>query len=94
MCDENSTPVERLIIEQILLCWVRLASTEMSYTETIQEGGAIEMAQFQEKRLNSAHKRYAQACETLARIRKLQRKSQPVQINIATAGGQQINLKK
>ena len=36
----------------------------------------------------------ARACETLVRVRKLSRNTPALQFNIATSGGQQVNLTK
>jgi hypothetical protein len=49
---------------------------------------------FEEKRLSAAQRRFAHACETLARVRKLSRHTPALQLNIATSGGQQVNLTK
>lgn len=39
-----------------------------------------------------AQRRYLRACESLARIRKLSKGIQFIQVNIATEGAQQVNM--
>ena len=45
-----------------------------------------------ERRLSAAQRRYLRACESLARVRKLGRTTPALQLNIATHGGQQVNV--
>jgi len=52
----------------------------------------IDQAHFLEKRLNAAQWRFLRAVETLARVRKIARRTPPLQVNIATQGGQQVNV--
>jgi len=44
------------------------------------------------RRLAASQRRYLRACETLARVRKMVRTTPALQVNIATAGGQQVNV--
>jgi hypothetical protein len=79
-------PLEELLLQQVVLCWLRYGSVEHSYTVITTEGGTYERLRYWEQRLNAAQRRYLRALETLARIRKLQ--LPPIQVNI---GGQQVN---
>jgi hypothetical protein len=90
---DNAPEIERLLIEQVALCWLRLNVLEVEYT-TIrnQRTLTIDQAHFLERRLNYAQRRYMRACETLARVRKIVRRTPALQINIAAAGGQQVNV--
>ena len=45
-----------------------------------------------ERRLSAAQRRYLNACESRARVRKLARTTPTLQVNIAAPGGQQLNL--
>jgi hypothetical protein len=49
----------------------------------------IYQADFLEKRLNYAQRRFTRAIETLARVRKVTRQTLALQVNIA---GQQVNV--
>jgi hypothetical protein len=88
----SDAPVmEQLLIYQIVLCWLRLNLTEISYSTAMSHStGAT--ALFWEKRLSAAQRRYTRACETLARVRKLTRSTAILQVNIAAEGGKQVNL--
>ena len=89
----HAPPLERLLIEQVVMCWLRLNLLEYQYT-TIRDSQTmtIDQAHFLEKRLNYAQRRYLRACETLARVRKLVRRTPALQVNIAAEGGQQVNV--
>jgi len=90
----NDVPeIERLLIEQVALCWLRLNLMEYRYTALRNEGGmTIDQANFLEKRLNYAQRRFLRACEVLARVRRITRRTLALQVNIAAAGGQQVNV--
>ena len=89
----HASPLERLLIEQVIMCWLRLNLLEYQYT-TIRDTQTmtIDQADFLEKRLNCAQRRYLRACETLARVRKLVRRTPVLQVNIAAEGGKQVNV--
>jgi hypothetical protein len=90
---DSAPEIERLLIEQVVLCWVRLNLLESRYTSFREQHTlTIAQAHFLERRLNYAQRRYLRACETLARVRKIVRRTPALQINIATAGGQQVNV--
>ena len=87
-----ASPLERLLIEQIVLCWLHLHVVELEYTSLIGASPPSTDADHWEKRLSAAQARYLRAYETLARIRKLARSTPALQVNIAADGGQQINV--
>ena len=87
----RSSAIEGLLIEHIALCWARLFLTELTYTSAWNRGSmAVAQAKFMETRLNHTQRRYLRACETLARIRRMGPRA--LQVNIAAAGGQQVNV--
>jgi hypothetical protein len=87
---DDALEVERLLIEQVALCWLRLNLLEYEYTTIRNERTMnIDQADFLEKRLNYAQRRFLRACETLARVRKVIRRTPALQVNI---GGQQVNV--
>lgn len=63
--------IERGLIDNVCLCWLRLYITEFQYNE-YTKNASLARAMFWEKALSAAQKRYLRAVETLARIRKLQ----------------------
>jgi hypothetical protein len=88
---KEASALEQLLIEAVVLCWMRYTDTERRYESVIGEGLTLAQADWWERRLTAAQGRHLRACETLARVRKLLQRS-PVQVNIAAAGGQQVNL--
>ena len=90
---DHAPAIEQLLIEQVALCWLRLNVLEVKYTQ-IRKNTTMEIyqADFIEKQLNYAQRRFTRAIETLARVRKVTRQTLALQVNIATAGGQQVNV--
>ena len=87
----RSSAIERLLIEHMALCWLRLFFMEFEYTSAWKRGSmAVTQADFLERRLSHTQRRYLRACETLARIRRMGPKA--LQVNIAAPGGQQVNV--
>ena len=86
--------LEKLLIQQSALCWVKLNLVELSYSGTTAQSITLTLGIYWEKRLSAAQRRFTRACETLARVRKLSRNVPALQFNIAASGGQQVNLTK
>ncbi len=85
-------PLERLLIEQVVLCWLHMYLIDLEYTAATAQSIPLASADHWERRLSAAQRRYLRACESLARIRKLARATPALQVNIAAHGGQQLNL--
>jgi hypothetical protein len=82
----NPTPIERLLAERASLCWHIANWYESGFIESIGDM-TIGQADYQQRRLDRAHRRFLSAVETLARVRKL---AVPMlQVNVAK--NQQIN---
>ena len=90
----ESPSLERLLIQQVTLCWLNLNLTEYRHTNVMKQSISLNQGMYWEKRLSAAQRRFTRACETLARVRKLSRNTPALQFNIATSGGQQVNLTK
>jgi len=88
----EAPPLERLLIDQVGLCWLRHNMLELMYTSAINEGMTVGRGDLLNRRLAASQRRYLRACETLARVRKMVRTTPALQVNIATAGGQQVNV--
>jgi hypothetical protein len=82
-----SSPIERLLIEQVLVCWLHVYMAQVDY-ETAIGTATVARGVYWERRLTAAQSRYLRAIDALARYRR-QIRPTPVQINI---GGQQVNL--
>jgi len=90
----ESSPLERILIEQILVCWVNLYVLEINSATKLCESHSTETGLYWDKRLTGAQRRFRRASESLARIRKLSRNTPALQFNIAASGGQQVNVAK
>jgi hypothetical protein len=92
LCGPNPTPLERLLVERIILCWFHLNSQEtLAASREInrKEIGSMTLAQADhyQKQIDRAHKRYLSAIKALATVRKIQLPN--VQVNI---GEKQVNI--
>jgi hypothetical protein len=87
----KTAPVlEQMMIEHIVLCWLRLALNELQFSAVMSHGGTLAQIEHHQRRVGAAQKRFTRASESLARLRKLARPN--LQINVAAEGGQQINV--
>lgn len=89
---EQAPALEKLLIEHVVLCWLRWTLVENHYTGALQGSTSINEADYWERKLSASQRRYLRAAETLARVRKLARTTPILQVNIATEGGQQVNV--
>jgi len=78
---DQSSAIEKGLIDHIVLCWLRLHICEFDY-DRYTKNASLERALFWEKALTAAQKRYLRSVETLARVRKLM---QPAPSPIALA---------
>ncbi len=90
----EASALERLLIEQILVCYVNLYVLEINSAGKLCESHTTETGLYWDRRLTGVQRRFRRACETLARIRKLSRNNAGLQFNIAARGGQQVNVSK
>ena len=77
------SPLERLLVERIVLCWLHLHYAEYSLTQITE--ATIQEAEFYQVRISKAQARYLAAIRTLAQVRRLGVPA--VQVNI---GQQQV----
>lgn len=89
---KKASTIERLLIEQVVLCWLRWSMVEAMHASHTNGSISIVQADFWERRLSANQRRYLRAVESLARVRKLV--GSVTQINIAADGGQQVNIAK
>ena len=87
----TATPLERLLIQQVTLCWLNLTALEYRHTTIMRQSITLTLGAYWDKRLSMSQRRFTRACESLARVRRLSRRI-PVQVNIAASGGKQINV--
>jgi hypothetical protein len=86
--------LEQLLIQHAALCWLKLRILELRYSNVMKQSITLTLGIYWEKRLTAAQKRFTRACETLTRVRKLMPYAPGLQVNVATEGGQQINMAK
>ncbi len=84
----DAPPLERGLIEHATIAWLRLQNTEDHYTRMLSQSIPVSQADWWERRLSAAQKRYLRAVETLARVRRLTRPA-ALQVNI---GARQVNV--
>ena len=76
--------MERLLIAQICLAWLRLQWTEHQVSgQAMSGGGTIQVFMFWEKRLVLAQKRFTRAIESLAKVRKLTERKSNAKASVA-----------
>jgi hypothetical protein len=81
----NPTAVEKLLAERAAVCWFLVNRYEERYARA--EGLSIKQAEYHQRRIDAAHRRYLSALKTLATVRKLAVPA--IQVNIAK---RQVNL--
>lgn len=91
MGHDTSTPLERLLIQQVTLCWLNLNLLEYRHVNIMKQSISLNVGSYWDKRLSMSQRRFTRACESLARVRRLSHRI-PIQVNIATQGGQQVNV--
>ena len=84
---DESSALERMLIERMLMCWLRMQPVEMQYTTVLVDIYTLKRVEHYEKRVSAAQRRYLQAVQTLGRVRKLAQNTPALQFNI---GGQQV----
>lgn len=86
----KSPELVKALIENMLACWLRLQYTETKLQDLMDQHTTFDVARFWDERLSAAHRRYLQACETLARVTRLTIPN--VQLNVAAPGAEQVNV--
>ncbi len=88
---KSAPMLEKLLIEQVVISWLRLYGTEISYSG-IRSSGRLtpSRADYEERRLSAAQRRFLRACTALSRTRKMAGRTPGLmQLNI---GAQQVNV--
>lgn len=76
---EQSSMMERLIIDQVALAWLRVQVADFLASHATEQS---QQAHF-DRRANVAQGRFLRSCTTLAKIRKIMTQTPALQINIA-----------
>ena len=89
---DNSSTIERLLIDDIIMGFFRLRHMQMRLHDCMaMSGTADKKRRFVDQMVSSAQRRFYKSIQTLNRLRKT---GINLQINIATEGGKQVNIKK
>jgi hypothetical protein len=88
---DSAPAIERIHMDTIVTCRLRLVFLEFHLSSAMKSGGAS-LIEHKDKMLSSANHRLNKAVEALARIRLLATRGPVFQVNVATNGGQQVNL--
>lgn len=67
----TASELEKILIEQVCLNWLRLNFIEIVHREKTKESHTIEWGNYWDRTLSAAQKRHLRACESLAKVRKL-----------------------
>ncbi len=79
----SPTPLERLLVERVVACWLQVYYLESLYAQRLAAGGSPTWAgdDGHQRRQERAHRRYLSAIKALAQVRRLL--VPMVQVNIA-----------
>ncbi len=84
----NPTALEKLLVERAVYCWFLVYQYELRHASA--DSLSITQADFQQRRIDGAHKRFLSALATLAKVRKL---AVPTLL-VAVAGEQRISVQR
>ena len=59
----QASALERLLIDRVILCWLRLHHVDFHYTVALENSIPLPRANYWERRLSAAQHRYLQACQ-------------------------------
>lgn len=79
--------LERLLIDHVALCWVRLQLEEIRHAQAREQEQTLTKSEYHDRCLTTAQARYLRSVETLARVRRLCVPA--LQVNIAD---KQVNI--
>lgn len=81
------TPLERLLVDQVVLCWLQALFAVVSLAQRQQTGYSHWQGEYDQRRAERTQRQYLRAIKTLATVRRLE--APVVQLNMAE---QQINV--
>ncbi len=81
------SPLERLLVERICMCYVQVQYAELAYAQKTKGGVTLTHGDYLQRQIDRAHGRYTAAIRALAQVRRLL--APVVQVNI---GQKQVNI--
>jgi hypothetical protein len=85
----EASALEQMLIDHIVLCWVRLHDTEWYYQNINEKQHTLTVGDYWERKLSSTQARYLRSIEALSKVRRLMREPKSPVLNMVVA--QQIN---
>lgn len=82
----NPTPVERLLVERVVACWLQVSDADVRYAQA-QGSLTVTQGDYHQRRMDRAHRRFLSAVKTLALVRKLALPSLRVNVVMDPATG-------
>lgn len=79
LAGSNPTPLESLLVDRIVTCWLHLHDLDMRYSQ--KQEACLEVGLYYQRCIDRAQKRYLSAIKTLAVVRRLALPA--LQVNIA-----------
>src|SRR5262249_56985094 len=67
----SPSPVERLLVERVVACWLQVQDADVRYAQGQKSNPSLAVCDFQQRRMDRAHRRYLSALKALAAVRKL-----------------------
>jgi hypothetical protein len=67
----DPSPLERLLVERIALNWLYLHLVELAASQADREAATLAFREYQQRRVDRAHRRYLASIVALAKVRKL-----------------------
>lgn len=71
LMEEDTSPLERLLIDCVAMCWLRMQCAEHYRTSLMGGGQSLREMELADKLLTKAHNRFIRAIESLAKLRRL-----------------------
>lgn len=73
----EASPLEQILIERVLLCWLRQTAIAYDYSRMLRQSPHAETEQRQQQRLTIARHHHRRACQSLAHLRRTLHRSAP-----------------
>ncbi len=85
---ENPAPIERLLIERVVSCWLQVQHANLVVAQSISVSHAI--GDYNQRRQDRSHRRFLAAVKTLATVRRV---ALPIRVDVNVAAMVNANLR-
>ena len=87
---DDAPPLEKLLIQHVALCHLRLAVVEMQHQQYTKGSHTLTAGVYWDRRLSAAQRRFTRAAVQLARVRKLSAEAERAKSAAASAGARRV----